>query len=164
GVRTRERQHVEPADLRIKQAVGRRLLWAFQQLVAIDDLHDAALVGAEREIDAVALRTGRHETVDSDRYRTGRARLLADQAEVADLDRIGGVAEVVDLRHAGAPAGRRRDQIGDAAFALPVVLVRVGQAHETRQHFGLGRIGHVPDLVAFATERAQQIDFVGIAL
>src|SRR5262249_31015081 len=144
--------------------VGRWLLRALEQLLAIDDLHDAALVGPEREIDAVALRAGGDKAMDCGRHCAGGAGLLTDEAEVAGLHWMGWIAEVVDLRHARAPAGRRRDQIGDATLALPVILVGIGHAEHAREHFGLGRISHVPGLVAFTTERAQEIDLVRVTL
>ena len=124
-----QRRHHQPADLRIAQVLGRRLLRALQQLLAVDDLHDAALVGAVAEVDAVALRPGRDRPVQVGRHRAGRARLLADQAEVADLHRLGRIAEVVDLRHARACASPSAPEtrIGDAGVAFPPVLVRVLQ-------------------------------------
>jgi hypothetical protein len=72
-------------DLRIAQILRRRLLRPVEQLLAVDDLQDAALVGAVAEIDAVALRPGRDRPVQFGRHRAGRAGLLAGQAEIADL-------------------------------------------------------------------------------
>ena len=79
GVRARQRRHVEPADLRIAQVLLGRLLGAVQQLLAIDDLQHAALVGAVGEIDAIALRPGRDGAVQPGRHRPAGARLLAGQ-------------------------------------------------------------------------------------
>ena len=165
GVGAVEGRHRQPRDLGIAQIVRRRLLRAVEQLVAIDDLQHAALVGAVAEIDAVALRAGRDRPVQFGRHRAGRARLLAGQAEVADLHGMRGIAEVVDLRHAaGAPVRRARHQIGDAGVAFPPALVRVLQAAEPRDQHGIGGIGDVPDLMRLAAEGAQHVDRVGIAL
>ena len=71
-----------------------------------DDLQHAVGVGAVAEVDAVALGAGGHRTVQFGRHGTGRAWLLACQAEVADEDRPRRVAQIVDLRHAArAPVG-----------------------------------------------------------
>src|SRR5262249_20557998 len=59
-VRAVERQHVESTHDRIAQVLWRRLLWAVEKLFAINDLQNAALVGAVAEIDSVALRPGRN--------------------------------------------------------------------------------------------------------
>src|SRR6185369_1758119 len=63
-----------------------------------------------------------------------------------------------------APAFDAGDEIGDAGVALPEAFVRVLQAPAWLgdQH-RLRRIGDVPDLVAGAAERAQQIDRVAVA-
>ena len=160
-----QRRHHEPRDLGLAQVVRRRLLRPLEQLLAVDDLQDAALVGAVAEVDAVALRPGRDRPVQLGRHRAGRARLLAGQAEVADLHRMGGIGEVVDLRHApGAPVGRAGDEVGDAGVALPPALVRVLQPVEPRDQHRLGRIGDVPDLVRLAAEGAQQVDGGLVAL
>ena len=104
----------------------RRLLRAVEQLLAVDDLQDAALVGAVAEVDAVALRAGRDHAVQFGRHRAGRAGLLAGQAEVADVHRLGRIAEIVDLRHAaGAPVRHAGNEIGNAGVAFPPALVRV---------------------------------------
>ena len=154
-----QRRHHEPRDLRRAQIVRRRLLRSFQQFLAVDDLQDAALVGAVAEIDAVALRPGRDRPVQLGRHRAGRARLLAGQAEVADLHRMGGIAEIVDLGHApGAPVGRAGDEVGDAGVALPPVLVGVLQPVQPGDQDRVGRIGDVPDLMRLAAEGAQHVD------
>ena len=117
---------VEPADFRIAQVFRRRLLRPVQELVAVDDLQDAALVGAVAEIDAVALRPERDRAVQFRRHRAGRAGFLAGQAEIADLYRMRRIAEIVDFGHAAhAPVRHARDQIGDAGIAFPPALVRV---------------------------------------
>ena len=158
-------RHDQAADLGARRLSGRRLGCALQQLLAIDDLHEAALVGAVAEIDAVALRPGRDRPVQVRRHGAGRARLLADQPEVADLHRLGRIAEVVELRHAlGAPILRAADQEGDAGVAFPPALVRVAQAVEPRDQHRLGGIGDVPDLVRLAAEAAQHVDGGLVAL
>src|SRR5262249_13131181 len=60
-----KRQHVEPTDYRIAQVLRRRFLWAVEKLFAINDLQNAALVGAVAEIDPVALRAGRNRPCNS---------------------------------------------------------------------------------------------------
>ena len=100
------------------------------------------------------------------RHRAAGAGLLADQAEVADLHGLCRIAQVEHLGHAPrAPAVDAGNEIGDAGVALPEALVRVLQipARLGDQH-RLRRIGDVPDLVAGAAERAQQIDRVAVAL
>ncbi len=160
GMRADERRQIELAHHRIAQILGRRLFRAGQKLLAVDDLHDAAFVGAVAEIDAVGLRPERDHAVQHGRHRAGRARLLPGQAEVADLHRMRRIAQVVDLRHAvGAPARRARHQIGDAGVAFPPALMRALEAGDAREERGLGRIGHVPDFVRAVAEGAQQIEF-----
>src|SRR5262249_41243005 len=140
-------------------------LGAVEQFGAVDDLQDAALVGAVTEIDAVAFGARRDRAVQLGRHRAGRARLLAGQAEIPDLYRMGRVGEIVDLRHAPrAPARRPGYEICDSRVALPPALMGVLQAVETRDELGARRIDDVPDLVRLPTERAQQIDGVAIAL
>ncbi len=164
-MRADQRRHLHERDLRIAEILRRRLLRPFQQFLAIEDLEQAAAVGAVGHVDAVALRAGRHHAVDGDRDRTGRAGLLSGQSEVADLDRIGRVAEVEDFDDARAPALRPGDDVGDAAgLAFPIVLVGVGHPEMAPQHLRLGRIGDLPHLVALTPEGAQQVDPVGIAL
>ncbi len=114
-----------PADRQVRR---RRLLRALQQLLAVDDLQHAAGAAAIAEIDAVLV-DHRDRTMQIGRHRAGRARLLAGQAEVADLHRLRRVLEIVDLGHAlGAPAGHGGDEIGNAGLALPPVLVRVADS------------------------------------
>ena len=99
------------------------------------------------------------------RNRAGRARFLPRQAEVADLDRFCRIAEVIDLGHpAYAPAFRARNQERNAGVAFPPVFVGVLEAHQARQQGRIGRIGHIPDLMALPTENAQHVKFVGIPL
>src|SRR6476659_10780629 len=88
SVRTVERKYLDAADLGVAQVVRRRLLRPLDELLAVDDLPHAALVGAVAEIDAIALRPGGHAAVQLHRHRPGRAGLLADEAEVADMDRL----------------------------------------------------------------------------
>ena len=157
--------HRQPRDFRIAKIVRRRLLRPVDQLVAVDDLQEAALVGAVAEIDAVALRAERDRPVQFGRHRAGRARLLAGQAEIPDLDGMRGIGEVVDLRHAaGAPVRRAGDQEGDAGVAFPPALVGVLQAADPRDQHGIGGIGDVPDLMRLAAEGAQHVDRVAVAL
>ena len=91
------RRQVEPGDLRREQVLGRRIFGAVEQLLAVDDLKHAVGIDAVAEEHAVALRAGRDRAVQRDRHRAARAGLLADQAEVADEDRLGRVAHVPDL-------------------------------------------------------------------
>ena len=134
-----------------------------QQLVAIDDLQDAALAAAVAEIDPVELRH-RDRPVQLGRHRSGRARLLAGQAEVANLHRMGRIAEIVNLGHPlDAPARHRRDQVADAGVAFPPGLVRVlVVAADLRQERRLGRIGDVPDLVTLGAEGAQHVELAAV--
>jgi hypothetical protein len=55
GVRVAHRVHVETADLGWFRVLRRRLLRSIQKLRAIDDLQNAALVDAIREIEPVAV-------------------------------------------------------------------------------------------------------------
>jgi len=147
------RRHHQPRHLGRREIGRRRLFRPFEQLFRVDDLQDAALVGAVAEIDAVALRPGRNRPMQVGRHRAGGARLLADQAEVADLHRVLRIGEIVDLRHAlGAPVGRAADQEGDAGVALPPALVRVLQSVDAGHQHGLGGFGDVPDLMRLAAK------------
>src|SRR5262245_43444787 len=160
-----QRPHVEPPDLRIEQVRLGGLLGTIQELLAVDDLQDAALVGAVGEVDAVALRTGGDRAVQPGWRTPGGAGLLTQQPKVADLDGLGRVAEVVDLGHAvDAPARHTRHQISDARVAFPPVLVRALEAAKAGDELRLGGIGHIPNLVCGVGEGAQHIDGVGIAL
>src|SRR5439155_16436730 len=95
----------------------------------------------------------------------GRARLLTRKAEIADLDGVRGIAEVVNLGHpARAPVRRARDQEGNAGVAFPPALVRILQAVEPRDQNRIGGIRDIPDFMRFAAERAKHIDRAGIAL
>ena len=98
------------------------------------------------------------------RHRAGRAGLLSDQAELADLHRLGRVAKIVDFGHAArAPGLHAGDHVGDAGVALPPALMGVLQAVELGDQFRRGRIGHVPDLVPDIAVGAQQVDRVAVA-
>src|SRR5262249_39079129 len=111
------------------QVLRRRFERTFQQLLAIEDLQHAALVGAVPDIDAIALRTARDRAVLLGRNRPLGAGLLANHAEVANVLRMRRIAQVIDLHHAArAPPRRARHEVGDAGVALPPVLVRVLQA------------------------------------
>ena len=124
-----------PRDLRIEQVGVGRFLRSVEQLLPIDDLHDARATSAVTEVDAIAFRTERDWSMQLGRYRHHRRPgLLAGKAEVADESRVGWIAQVVDLRHPpGAPFLRPRDDVGDAGVALPEVLVRVDEAIDQHQ-------------------------------
>src|SRR5262245_66188326 len=135
---------------------GRRLLRTVQQLLAVDDLNHAALVGPVSKIDAVALRAGGNHAVEFGRNGAGGARLLADQAVIADLHRLGGITEVVHFGHsARAPPLDPGDEISDAGVAFPPALMRVleppAQPRDERWRF---RLAYIPDLVPPPAERA----------
>lgn len=104
------------------------------------------------------------------RRRIGAARLLARQAEVPDEPIVGakvvGIAQVEDLSHAiGAPALDARDEVGQAALAVPLVLVGSSQPGDERaDEGGLRRIGDVPQLMGDAAVGAQHVDLVLVAL
>src|SRR5207253_11204331 len=108
------------------------------------------------EVDAVADPNG---PVQSRGNRSLRARLLADEPEIANEPRLRRVAEIIDLRHAaGSPLRAARRQIGDPAVALPPVLVRVAQPTDhDGQQARLAWLGDVPDLLRQTPEGAQQI-------
>ena len=99
------------------------------------------------------------------RHAARRARLLARQTEFTDFNRLGRIAEIIDLGHAAdAPARHAGHQKGDAGFALPPALMGVLEAFEADDQFRIGRIGDVPDFVRRAAKGAQQIDRARIAL
>src|SRR5262245_14436790 len=89
---------------------------------------------------------------------------MTGQAEVADLHRLCGIAEIVDLEHAvAAPARYTGDQKADAAVALPPALVRVlVVAADAGDELGVSGLGYVPDFMRQPAERTQQIDRVRI--
>ena len=161
GVRAVER-HFELADHRAAQVFRRRLLRTGQELLAIDDLHDAAAVGAVGEDDAVVLHAGRDHAVQVGRHGAGRAGLLADQTEIADIHRLRRIAEIVDLGlPARAPVLQAGNEVGDAGVALPPVLVGVHEVgRDGADLLGIGRIGDVPDFVRLVAEHAQHVDRV----
>ena len=65
------------------------------------------------------------------RHRAGGARFLPGQTEVANFHRMGGIAEIVDLRHPPRPPIRRAgDQEGNAGVAFPPVLVGILQSSD----------------------------------
>ena len=165
-MRAVEWQHVELADHGVAQVIGRRLFRAVQQLLAVDDLHHAALVGAVGEIDAVALRAGGNHAVELGRNGAGGTRLLADQAVIADLHRLGGITEIVHFGHSARPPPLDPgDEISDAGIAFPPALMSVLEAlaHSRDERRRL-RLAHVPDLVPPPAERTQQIGLRRIAL
>ncbi len=83
----------------------------------------------------------------------GGARLLAGQAELADLHRMGRIAQIVDHGHAvDPPAMDARHQIGDAGVALPPVLMGAVQPHDLAQLDRPGRLADVPHLMAGIAE------------
>src|SRR5205814_3899503 len=97
-----------------------RLLRSIQELLPIDDLHDAVGAGTESKVHAVAFRPSGYRTVEIGRRRSLRTRLLARQPEVSNESRRRRIAQVIDRRHARRPPARlARDQIGDAGLAFP---------------------------------------------
>ena len=91
---------IEPADLRCKQVLRCRLGGAGDELLPVDDLHDAGLVRAVAEVQAITFRARGDEPVQLGRHRAGRAGLLADEAEVADEARFHWIGQIEYLRHA----------------------------------------------------------------
>ena len=166
GVRARVNRHVHLADDRVPQVRVGRLLWSFQQFLAIDDLHDAVPAGAIAEVHAIELR---HRDRSMQLRRHGihrRARLLPGQSEIANEDGVRRIAQVVDLRHARCPPRRiAADQIRNARLALPEALVRllqvVDHSGEERRLFGNR---DVPDLMPDAAQRAKQIELALVRL
>src|SRR6185437_987617 len=95
-----------------------------EQLLAIDDLQDAALVRAVAEVDAVRLRSHRDRSVQLYGRLARGTGLLSGEPEVADELRMRGIGKVVDLRHAPhAPTLDAGDEIRDAGVAFPPALV-----------------------------------------
>src|SRR5262245_51514120 len=125
-MRTVERRHVEPADLRIAQVLDGRLLRAIQELSTVEDLKDAAVERTVSDVEPIALHAGRDWTVQVRRHRAGCAGLMARQPEIADLHRLRWIGEVVDLEHAvPAPARHARHEESNASVAFPPALVRI---------------------------------------
>src|SRR5207302_6530342 len=119
-----ERGEIHAADLRINEVCRRRLLRTFQELLAVDDLQDAAGAAAVTEIDAVDLRQ-RDRPVQFGRHRSARGRLLPGQTEIANLRRLCRITKVIDFGHAlDAPSGDGGNQIGNAGVAFPPALLR----------------------------------------
>ena len=91
----------------------------------------------------------------------GPARLLSDQAEVADEPRLRRIAEVIDLHHTyRTPARDARYEIGDARLAFPPGLVAIREAvdNEIQQ---LGRSsGYIENLMVGGTG-SQQVGSAG---
>src|SRR6267142_2287692 len=167
GVRPVHGREREAPDLGRRQVLRRGLVRPGEQLRAVDNLHDAGLVRAVSEIDAIALRTRGDRPMQLGRHGLRlRAGLLAGEAEIADEPGIRRVGEVVHLRHAPrAPAIQPGDEVGDARVAFPPALVRALElVHHDSDSRRLFRRGHVPDLVREVAERAQQVDLALISL
>src|SRR5262249_46620093 len=159
------RRQNESSDLGIGKIRRAGLGRPLDQFLAVDDLHDAVLVGAVTEIDAIAGGTGRDRTMPFNRHLSPPARVLSVQTEVADEPRLRRIGKVIDLRHPpNAPTLHAGDEIGDAAVAFPPVLVRALDRADPRDELRLRRIADVPDLVVRVTEGAQQIKLRRIAL
>ena len=96
----------------------------------------------------------------------GGTGFLADQPEVANMDRLRWIAEVEDLGHApNPPAGGAGYEVSNTGVAFPPALVRVPQSFDHLGHQrGLGRIGHVPHFMRLAAEHAQHIGLARIPL
>ena len=153
---------VEPTALRREQLRRRRIggvdQGRGQQRLFIDDLQRAVAAGPVAEVHTAL---ERNRAVQLRGNRTGRAGLLADQAEVADEPGVRGITEVEDLRHATRPpSGRPRDQVGNARLAVPPTLVAVAQTADDRrdQRRRLGD-GDVVDFMV-GGRRAKQIHLV----
>src|SRR5206468_2632983 len=117
---TVERRHVEARNFGILQIFRTRLLRSVDQLLPVDDLQDAAFVGAVAEIDAIAGRPSRDRAMQFGRYGTDRTGLLACQSEITNFDGVRGIAQIIDLRHAArAPARRAGDKKRYSGIALP---------------------------------------------
>ena len=94
---------------RIPQVFLGRLLGSVQQLFAIDNFHDAIARIAVSEVDAIAFRSGGNGAVQALRRGSVRAGLLPGRPKLRMKHRLGGIAQIVDLRHARrAPADRRK--------------------------------------------------------
>src|SRR3989475_9441715 len=139
-----------------------------QELVTVHDLQHALAAGAVAEIDPVLPRPVRKpvrsqgdRAVEVDgRWARGPG-LLPDETEVAEEDRVGGVTEVEDLRHAadppsvGPPVG---DQVGDARVAFPPALVGIPEIVDgSRDEHGVARVGDIKDLVPLRALLAEQV-------
>src|SRR5262245_11516920 len=96
--------------------------------------------------------------------RSRRAGLLARQTEVTDKNRLGGIAQVVNLRHAaGAPFGRAGNEERDPRVAFPETFVSIPQSADHNSHATwLSGIGHVPDFMGGVAEAAKQIDLASV--
>src|SRR5262249_13132160 len=105
-------------------------------LLAIDDRDHAIVAGAVGDIDAILLGPGRDRTVNALAFVRGtRARLRADHTKIADVDRLGRIAQVIDLQVVAAVpslVALVRDQIRDAGVALPPTLVSPVEAVDDR--------------------------------
>src|SRR6185503_8727174 len=111
-----------------------------QQLLAIDDRDHAVVAGAVSDVDAILPGASRNGAVNSLAFLRGaRAGLRADHTEIADVDRLGRIAQVIDLQVVAAVpslVALVRDQIRDAGVALPPVLVSPAEAVDDRDHLG----------------------------
>ena len=156
------RRQIEPGDDGILQVRLGGILRSMDQFVAVEDLDHATLGGAVGCIYAIALGAGGHHAVHVAGRSARRSGLLAGQAEVADEQRLGRVAQVIDLPHPfDFPAGLAGDEKGDAGIALPPVLVRVAEAADNRvDATWSSRIGHVPHFLGAVAVAAQQIHLI----
>ena len=141
-----------------------RVLELGQQLLAIDDRDHAVVAGAVGDVDAILLGAGRNGAVNALAFLRGtRARLRADHPEIADVDRLGRIAQVVDLQVVAAVpslVALVRDQIRDAGVALPPALVRPAEAIDDRDQLArLRRIGHVVEFVRRVAEGRSRYHF-----
>ena len=133
-----------------------------QELVAIEDGEHAPCRRAVATIHTVFLHY-RYATVQVDGGVPTRARLLSDQAEIANELRFRRIAQIENLRHpVGAPAGNARDEIRNTCLALPPRLVRVRQSIDDQaEQLRVHRIGHIEGLM-IGRPRPEQVRFAGL--
>ncbi len=174
GRRARADQFSLGGRVRIR-AVPRPAVRRREQLLAVDDRHDAVVADTPGRVDAVAddivaggdprigprgqcLRRLRmlvrgDRAMERWRHRARRARLGARQAERADVDgrgiRILPVVYEQRLRlspQRGSILAARCEH--EAGVAFPPLLVRGADADQRGGHDRRAHIGHVPDLIA----------------
>src|SRR5579885_255604 len=120
---------IDTRDYGIFQVLFGGLFGTVKKLFAVDDFENSVAGIVVGEVDAVAFRSGGDGAVKAAGSRSLRAGLLAGEAEVTDEDRVRGITQVVDLRHAlGAPADDAGDQIRDAAVAFPPAFVGIAKS------------------------------------